>query len=240
MQPGYFSNENIVKAMPHDHLFIWMEMVSAIKQDLKAGCKVADFGCSSGELLRVLCAGVPNLIDPIKPAIAVGLELETMRDVLIKAASKMPSGLPIVLSSAPLHAFASQFDVILSHEVLYLVEDLADTFAAAFAALKAGGVLCAATAGYIENEYYQRWQSKFKKRGITVFNHSKDEYAALLKLAGFDQVQVIPILLTKQVYHRWRSERAFDDWEWFESQHDEERYFTKVGKLAFIARRTIG
>lgn len=237
MKPTYFSNENIVKSMTHDHLFIWMEMVSVIKQDLVEGCRVMDFGCSSGELLRILCEGVPGLIDPIKPSIAVGLELESMRDVLIKAANKIPSNLPIILSTAPLRAFPSQFDVILSHEVLYLVDDLAATFAAAFSALKYGGVFCAATAGYIENEYYQRWQPKFRERDITVFNRSKHEYVELLKLAGFEQVKMLPLRLTEEVCHHWRSERPFDDWEWFDSQEDEKRYFTKIGKLVFIARR---
>lgn len=167
----------------------------------------------------------------------LGIEVEAMRDVLLTATDTTPADLPIVFSHAPLTAFPRQFDVIISHEVIYLLEDLDTTFEAVHAALKPGGIFCAATAGYIENEYYRRWRPQFEKLGIQALSYSKDTYVQSLKRAGFHKVDVHSLLLTEATYTRWRSERPFHDLEWFESEDDVRHYFTHVGKLAFLGKK---
>lgn len=237
MTLDYFSQKQVVESMTHDHLFIWLEMLAAVKEYLKPGCRVLDYGCSSGELLQILFQGVKGLFEPVKPTLAVGVELETMQDVLLMATARTPSNLPILFSHAPLNAFPCQFDLIVSHEVIYLLADLDGTFESAYTALRPGAVFCAATAGYVENEYYQRWSPKFKERNIRVFDYSKETYIESLKNVGFDSVEHRRLLLTEETYTRWRSERPFNDLEWFESDEDERRYFTQVGKILFIGRK---
>ena len=91
MAHDYFAAEAIVEAMQHDHLCIWLEMIDAVKPALRPGCRVLDFGCSSGELVRILCRGVPGLLDPVNPSLAVGLEQESMREVLDTATAGPPA-----------------------------------------------------------------------------------------------------------------------------------------------------
>ena len=241
MQSEYFSQEWVMESMQHDHLFSWLELFSIVGTFMKPGCKILDFGCSSGELLRLLYRDVPGLIEPVKPLLAVGLEPEAMKDTLLTAIAKTSHDLPIIFSHAPLSAFPNQFDLIISHDVIYLVEDLDATFEAAYTALKFGGRFYAATDGYIENEYYGRWKPQFEKRNIRALSYSKDTYIQSLKRAGFQEVDALPLRLTEETYARLRAERSSDnlEWskEWFESEDDERHFLTEVGKLVFLGKK---
>src|SRR5260370_21671448 len=144
MQSEYFSQEWVVESMPHEHLFPWLELLSIVGTFMRPGCRILDFGCSSGELLRLLYRGVPGLMEPVKPLLALGLEPEATKDVLLNSTAKTSHDLPIIFSHAPLSAFPNQFDLIISYEVIYLVEDLDATFEAAYTALNLGGRFYAA------------------------------------------------------------------------------------------------
>jgi SAM-dependent methyltransferase len=233
----YFADSRVIESMPHEHAFIWAEMLAVLRGKLPPGYRVADLGCSAGEFLRMLCDGMPGSMGPTRPAVAVGLERPEMRSTLQGAVTAALRDLPIVLSTAALDAFPGQFDLIVSHEVIYLLEDLDAVFRAAYSSLRPGGLLAAATAGYMENEYYHRWLSLFEQRGITAFQYGIDDYVRALREAGFDPVEARPVLLSDETYRRWRALFPFSDSDWFLSEADEHRYFTQVGKRLLIGRK---
>lgn len=241
MQSDYFGEKYVIDSMEHEHLFLWLEMLKFAQNHLVPGCAILDFGCSSGELLQLLCHGRTGMFEPIKPRLALGLEQESMRSTLLTATEKVPANSPILFSCASPHAFPEQFDVILSHEVIYLLNDLVETLTSLYLALRPGGIFCAATAGYTENEYYQRWRSRFEARGIAFHNYSTNAYLQAMQRAGFEAIETHTLRLTKETYIQWKHDHIPVDTEWFESPEDEQRYFTTVGKRVFIGkkRRTV-
>jgi SAM-dependent methyltransferase len=237
MSADYFAQPDVVSAMRHDHVYLWMEMLAAVRRQLPPSARVADLGCSSGELLRILFYGIPGLLEPLHPSLGIGIDLPEMSAVLAEAACRTARELPITFCHAPLTAFPAQFDLILSHEVLYLIEDLDGIAVAALEALRPGGIFCAATMGYSENEYYRRWLPLMRARQIRAFDRSSETYKQALRQAGFADVQMQSLLLTAETYEAWRARQACDDDEWFTSHEDERRYFTQVGKLLLIGQR---
>jgi SAM-dependent methyltransferase len=237
MKADYFSQSDVVEAMGHDHYYLWLEMLAAVREQMHDGALIADFGCNSGELLRMLLGGAPGLLGHVQPSLGIGIDLPEMGAVLEQATHKTKSGLPIVFCHAPLSSFPGQFDLILSHEVLYLVEDLNAFARDAYQALKPQGMLCAATMGYSENSYFRRWLPLMQTRQIRAFDRPRAAYERSFRDAGFSTVQSRSLLLSEGTYDAWKARRPFNDKEWFLSMHDERRYFTQVGKLMMIARR---
>lgn len=181
---------------------------------------------------------MPGRLRPVRPALGVGLEPPSARSVLRAATALTPARLPILFTAAPLDAFPGQFDLILSHEVIYLLEDLEGTFAAARRALRPGGLFAAATAMYREHEYYRRWRPRLARHGIPVFDYSRATYVRALRRAGFRRVEVRPLRLSVGTYRRWCATRRSGRSEWFASDADERRYFTEVGKLVFLGAKS--
>ncbi|MBI2466680.1 MAG: class I SAM-dependent methyltransferase [Candidatus Rokubacteria bacterium] len=224
-------------AVDPDHLGLWLGLFRVVRRWLRPGCRVLDLGSSAGDCLRLLWTGVPGRLRPVRPALGVGLEPPSARSVLRAATALTPARLPILFTVAPLDAFPGQFDLILSHEVIYLLEDLEGTFAAARRALRPGGLFAAATAMYREHEYYRRWRPRLARHGIPVFDYSRATYVRALRRAGFRRVEVRPLRLSVGTYRRWRATRRPARSEWFASDADERRYFAEVGKLVFLGRR---
>jgi SAM-dependent methyltransferase len=116
------------EAMQDEHGFIWRAMLDTIDVDL-AGRRVLDAGCNRGGFLRLLVddAGIAEGCgyDPASGAIEDARRLAGPRPLTFEAASTVPGGW-------------AGFDAAFSHEVLYLVHDLATHAAAVLAALEPG------------------------------------------------------------------------------------------------------
>ena len=103
------------EAMQDEHGFIWQAMLETIDMDLN-GLRVLDAGCNRGGFLRLLvdtrgiAAGCGY--DPASGAIADARRLAGERPLTFETASTVPAGW-------------QGFDVAFSHEVLYLIGDLA-------------------------------------------------------------------------------------------------------------------
>lgn len=237
MKREYFAQPDVLESMQHDHLYLWLEMRRAVQDQLGNGVRIADLGCSSGEMLRMLLAGLPGLVEPVHASLAVGFDLPEMDAVLRRAALATRREMPIAFCHASLSAFPGQFDLIFSHEVLYLVSHLDALCVSAFAALRPRGVFCAATMGYSENPYYRRWLPLMRERNIPAVERSLADYTGSLQRAGFSEVRMQALLLGDAAYEDWKASRPQHDPEWFSSAEDERRYFTQVGKMILIARR---
>jgi SAM-dependent methyltransferase len=115
--------------MQEEHGFVWEAMLDTIGVDL-AGQRVLDAGCNRGGFLRLLadrCAIAEGLgYDPAAGAIEDARRLSGARRLEFEVSDTVPDGW-------------SDFDVAFSHEVLYLLHDLAAHARAIFAAMAPGG-----------------------------------------------------------------------------------------------------
>jgi SAM-dependent methyltransferase len=114
--------------MQDEHGFIWEAMLETIDIDL-AGRRVLDAGCNRGGFLRLLAArsgiAAGYGYDPAAGAIADARGLAGELPLRFEAADTVPAGW-------------EGFEVAFSHEVLYLVHDLARHASAIHAALAPG------------------------------------------------------------------------------------------------------
>lgn len=114
--------------MQDEHGFIWEAMLETIDIDL-AGRRVLDAGCNRGGFLRLLVArsgiAAGYGYDPAAGAIADARRLASERPLHFEVADTVPVGW-------------EDFEVAFSHEVLYLIHDLAGHAAAIHDALAPG------------------------------------------------------------------------------------------------------
>src|SRR3974390_2653987 len=114
---------------PGEHGFIWLTMLEMVDVPL-ANKKVLDVGCNRGGFLRLLVdradIGSGFGYDPARGAIEDARRLAGSRALTFEVAQTVPDDW-------------SGFDVAFSHEVLYVLHDLASHAAALYAALVDGG-----------------------------------------------------------------------------------------------------
>lgn len=114
--------------MQDEHGFIWKAMLDTIDIEL-AGLRVLDAGCNRGGFLRMLVdsAGIAEGFgyDPASDAVDDARRLAGGRPLTFEAAPTVPDGW-------------AGFGAAFSHEVLYLIGDMAAHASAVFAALAPG------------------------------------------------------------------------------------------------------
>src|SRR6185437_12179670 len=124
----YWQSADDDAEMQDEHEFIWQAMLDTIDVDL-AGRRVLDAGCNRGGFLRLLadrCGIAAGYgYDPAAGAIADARRLAGERPLSFEAADTVPAGW-------------DGFEVAFSHEVLYVIHDLAAHAAAIHAALAPG------------------------------------------------------------------------------------------------------
>ena len=129
MTQTYWQDAAADEAMQEEHGFVWRAMLDTIDVDL-AGRRVLDAGCNRGGFLRLLadrCAIAEGFgYDPASGAIEDARRLAGERRLRFETADTVPDGW-------------DGFDVAFSHEVLYLLHDLASHARALFDALARGG-----------------------------------------------------------------------------------------------------
>ena len=116
--------------MEEEHGFLWQALLDTVDRDL-AGARVLDVGCNRGGLLRLVADRWPIAegagYDPAAAAVEDAVARTGDRPLRFAVAETVPAGW-------------SGFDVAFSHEVLYLLDDLAGHARALHGALGPGGV----------------------------------------------------------------------------------------------------
>jgi SAM-dependent methyltransferase len=142
------------EAMQHEHGFIWRAMLDTIDVDLN-GRRVLDAGCNRGGFLRLLCSesGIAEGYgyDPASGAIADAIRLSGDRPLVFEAAETVPAGW-------------ERFDVVFSHEVLYLIHDLRSHAAAIHRSLASSGVYYAIMGVHAATPNMAEWHARNAER----------------------------------------------------------------------------
>lgn len=177
-------NEADEEAMGAAHAPIWRRMIDvSIHVDLRPST-VLDYGCNQGGFLRMLYDR-----HPFQSAVGIDIARESVaRADLLKG--YRPIEYKVGESAA---ALGRTFDFAFSHEVLYLLPDLAAHAADIKAALKPGGIYVAAMGCHKDSTVWPRWRKVLTETSsIPLYDHSLDSVAKAFSDAGF-HVSVRPL-----------------------------------------------
>jgi SAM-dependent methyltransferase len=163
--------------MADGHAPIWRHLIGLIMEKDLTAKSVLDFGCNQGGLLRHLYA-----IRPFRKALGIDIA-----EASIAKADTLKGNLPIQHEvGGTVSGWAEEFDLAISHEVIYLVPDIAAHAADIFHALKSGGVYYAVTGCHTDNPLWSKWRALVAKRTNTVVqDRSITDYAKAFQAAGF-------------------------------------------------------
>ncbi len=173
----WYDDEKREEAMAEGHSPIWRHLISLMRETDLSDASVLDFGCNQGGLLRMLLAERP---------FAKGLGIDIASHSIGKA-RKLSAGLNLDFtvgdSPAP-HKEA--FDLAISHEVIYLIDDLEAHARDMLAALRKGGAYYAVTGCHTGNPDLDAWRKVVEQRTMTqIVDRSLEDYASIFLKAGF-------------------------------------------------------
>jgi SAM-dependent methyltransferase len=162
--------------MQDEHAFIWQAMLDTIDIDL-AGRRVLDAGCNRGGFLRLLAerygiaAGCGY--DPAAGAIADARRLAGDLPLTFEVADTVPAGW-------------DGFEVAFSHEVLYVIHDLAGHAAAIHEALAPGAVYYAVIGVHAGSPGVPDWHVENAERLNLPPLYALDDVVGAFTGAGFE------------------------------------------------------
>ena len=165
------------QAMEDGHAPLWARLIELMIEPDLTGRQVLDYGCNQGGFLRLLHA---------RKGFAAAVGCDIAADSIALARARQGS-LPISYQvGADLAAHAGRFDAAFSHEVVYLIPDLAAHARAIRAALAPGGVYYAVTGCHTDNPEWPAWREEIARRSnVPPVDRSLDDYARSFAEAGF-------------------------------------------------------
>ena len=170
-------NEADEEAMGAAHAPIWRRMIDvSIHEDLRTS-SILDYGCNQGGFLRMLYDR-----HPFQSAVGIDIARESVaRADLLKG--YRPIEYKVGESAA---ALGRTFDFTFSHEVLYLLPDLAAHAADIKAVLRPGGTYVAAMGCHKDSAVWPRWRKVIAETSsIPLYDHSLYSVAKAFSDAGF-------------------------------------------------------
>lgn len=172
----YWQSADEDAEMQDEHGFIWRAMLDTIDID-PAGRRVLDAGCNQGGFLRLLstrsgiAAGYGY--DPAAGAIADARRLSGDLPLSFEVADTVPAGW-------------DGFELAFSHEVLYLIHDLAAHAAAVYGALASGAPYYAVMGVHAGSPGVADWHAENVDRLNLPSLYSLDDVIGAFTGAGFE------------------------------------------------------
>jgi len=174
------------EAMGAAHAPIWRRMVDvSLPHDLREST-ILDYGCNQGGFLRLLYD-----THPFKSAVGIDIARES-----VARAELLKGQRPITYKVADQAAALGQtFDFAFSHEVVYLLPDVAEHARDIKAVLRPGGSYIAAMGCHTDSSLWPRWRTLIAaSSSIPIYDHSLDDVSKAFTETGFN-VAVRPLAL---------------------------------------------
>jgi SAM-dependent methyltransferase len=208
MSTSYWRSAAEDEAMQDEHGFIWRAMLDTIDTDL-AGKRVLDAGCNRGGFLRLLVDSAAIAdgygYDPASSAITDARSLAGDRPLSFEVGTAVPEGW-------------GDFDLAFSHEVLYLLEDLAAHASSLFAALRPGGTYFAVMGVHGGSPMMAAWHAASADELGLPRLYELDEVAGVFEGAGFSvsvanlKLGFVPVSAHRHGPHHQRDLLAWMDY----------------------------
>lgn len=176
--PTWNRNPADEEAMGAAHAPIWRRMIDVGVHGDLGNSTILDYGCNQGGFLRML-----HDRHPFRAATGIDIARESVaRAELLKG--HRPIEYKVGNSAA---ALGKVFDFAFSHEVLYLLPDLAAHANDIKAALRPGGAYIAAMGCHKDSAVWPRWRKVIAETSsIPIYDHSLDGVAKAFSEAGFN------------------------------------------------------
>ena len=175
MTASYWRGAAEDEAMQNEHRFIWKAMLDTVDTDL-AGKRVLDAGCNRGGFLRLLVdsEGIAEGYgyDPASGAISDARRLAGDRPLSFEVATAVPDDW-------------GDFDLAFSHEVLYLLENLAAHASGVFDALRPAGAYFAVMGVHGGSQLMTEWHAASAAELGLPRLYELDEVAGIFEGTGF-------------------------------------------------------
>jgi SAM-dependent methyltransferase len=176
MTDAYWQDAAADEAMQEEHGFVWEAMLDTIGVDL-AGKRVLDAGCNRGGFLRLLadrCAIAEGFgYDPASGAIEDARRLSGERRLEFEVSDTVPDQW-------------AEFHVAFSHEVLYLLHDLAVHARAIFAAIAPGGSYFAVIGVHTGSPLMVQWHRDNAEALALPALNDIDDVVSVFEAVGFE------------------------------------------------------
>ncbi|MGE2248142.1 class I SAM-dependent methyltransferase [Serratia marcescens] len=175
--PTWYRDPRAEEAMADGHAPIWRHLIGLVPENELSGVKVLDFGCNQGGFLRLLYQ-----LRPFQQGLGVDIALRSVDE-----ANRLKGHLPVVYQTdTQLNGWDDHFDIAFSHEVIYLIDDIAQHAADILRVLKPGGVYYAVTGCHTGNPLWPQWRERVAAETHTVVqDRSLADYARIFSAAGF-------------------------------------------------------
>jgi SAM-dependent methyltransferase len=172
----YWRSEADDEAMQDEHGFIWRAMLDTIDMDL-AGRRVLDAGCNRGGFLRLLAD---------EHGIAAGFGYDPAAGA-IEDARRLAGGRPLRFeASRSVPETWIGLDVAFSHELLYLLPDVAPHAAEVYRSLRPGGAYFAAMGVHTGSPLMVEWHRANREDLQLPPLYDVDDVIATFRRAGFE------------------------------------------------------
>ncbi len=175
--PTWYKDPTADEAMADGHTAIWRHMIGLMPEIDLSGRDVLDYGCNQGGFLRLLYA-----VRPFRRGLGIDIA-----EASVARAEALSSTMPLHFRvGSGIAGLQAQFDLAFSHEVIYLLPDIATHAREMFAALRPGSVYYAVTGCHTGNALWPQWRELVAERTNTVVqDRSVTEYATAFAAAGF-------------------------------------------------------
>ncbi|HEJ7023861.1 TPA: class I SAM-dependent methyltransferase [Serratia marcescens] len=175
--PTWYRDPRAEEAMADGHAPIWRHLIGLVPENELSGVKVLDFGCNQGGFLRLLYQ-----LRPFQQGLGVDIARRSVDE-----ANRLKGHLPVVYQTdTRLNGWDDHFDIAFSHEVIYLIDDIAQHAADILRVLKPGGVYYAVTGCHTGNPLWPQWRERVAADTHTVVqDRSLADYARIFSAAGF-------------------------------------------------------
>lgn len=176
---SFFGDSDLDDSLPSANAAFWTALIGHIERaDNGPPGTIFDLGCHSGGLLAALGERFPGArLSGIEP-------IETLRAAAAARLGDREPGGAILGAENWDDVETGSIDLLVCHEVLYLIPDLAVPMGQIGRILSPGGQAFLVLGCHAENPVWAAWRRHFDARGIPVFDHRPFDILAAAAAAG--------------------------------------------------------